>query len=63
MKIDAGLRKEIIEVINELKIDVVVFDPLVAMHRVHEDFNSALDPVIRVTRAPAPGRRPRGRNS
>jgi hypothetical protein len=47
VKIDAALRKEIIEVIGEEKIDVVVFDPLVAMHRVHEDFNSALDPVIR----------------
>ena len=47
VKIDAALRKEIIDVIAELKIDVVIFDPLVAMHRVHEDFNSALDPVIR----------------
>jgi hypothetical protein len=47
VKIDAGLRKEIIDVIGELKIDAVIFDPLVAMHRVHEDFNSALDPVIR----------------
>jgi RecA-family ATPase len=47
VKIDGGLRKEIIEVIAELKIDAVIFDPLVAMHRVHEDFNSALDPVIR----------------
>jgi RecA-family ATPase len=47
VKIDTALRKEIIEIINELKIDVVIFDPLVAMHRVHEDFNSALDPVIR----------------
>jgi hypothetical protein len=47
VKIDAALRKEIIEVITEMGIDVVIFDPLVAMHRVHEDFNSALDPVIR----------------
>jgi hypothetical protein len=47
VKIDAPLRKEIIEVITEMGIDVVIFDPLVAMHRVHEDFNSALDPVIR----------------
>jgi hypothetical protein len=47
VKIDTALWKEIIEVINDLKIDVVIFDPLVAMHRVHEDFNSALDPVIR----------------
>jgi hypothetical protein len=47
VKIDAALRKEIIEVIQDLKIQVAIFDPLVAMHRVHEDFNSALDPVIR----------------
>jgi hypothetical protein len=47
VKIDATLRKEIIDVITEEKIDAVIFDPLVAMHRVHEDFNSALDPVIR----------------
>jgi len=47
VKIDGGLRKEIIDVIDELGIDVAIFDPLVAMHRIHEDFNSALDPVIR----------------
>ena len=47
IKIDGGLRKEIIDVIDELGIDVAIFDPLVAMHRIHEDFNSALDPVIR----------------
>jgi hypothetical protein len=45
--IDAALRREIIEVMQDLQIQVAIFDPLVAMHRVHEDFNSALDPVIR----------------
>jgi AAA domain len=47
VEFDAALLAEIDRLIRELHIDVVIFDPLIAFHRVPEGDNTLMDQVIK----------------
>jgi hypothetical protein len=47
VKLDKVLRADIIGVIQDEKIDVAIFDPLITMHSTSESLSVTMDPVIR----------------